>query len=657
MTNRMALAVPLSQFMVAPMESMIGGLTSHAASQLLTGAVEAQQVAAWQESLSWLQTAARSLAIARPSSTNWTVVLEYAIPRRGSRVDALLIADDRLFVLEFKSTNVDLAAKRQAEDYGIELRDFHAASPDVAIYPIACGAQATHTANELHSLAGVGLCSTAPPEELGDLLEELAGDGPELARAALTAQTWLAAPYHPTPTIIEAARALYSGHSVRELSTSEASTEHLARTQTAVGRVVDDTFTRKRHAICFITGVPGAGKTLAGLNVVHDLEGARTATFLSGNGPLVKVLQAVLSGDLRAREGVSKGEAERRASTMVNNVHRWIDEYVDHNPEAVPHESVVVFDEAQRAWSREHSKRKFGRDISEPEAILEVMSRRPSAVLVGLIGGGQEINTGEAGLSEWGRALVGRFKHWDVVLSPEVTSGQVEAGTTLFPDSRAVDPTRVQADPALHLKVSQRSYRAERLSEWVEHVLAGRPREASQLLEQLPHYPIVMTRSLPAARAWTAERTRGLRRCGLLASSGARRLRQDGISVTERVDPVHWYLKPADDVRSSSFLELPMTEFGVQGLELDWACVAWGGDLTRAKNDWLIRSFRGTRWQAVKKPDRQAYAINRYRVLLTRAREGMVIWIPSGSDDDKTRQPAAYDSVASYLTSCGVPAL
>ena len=655
--SRMAFAKLIPDFMDSSLEAMVGGLTSNAASQLRTGSVEAQQIKAWEESLSTLQEAAHFLATSHRSAESWTVVLEYAIPRRGSRIDALIIASDRIFVLEFKSNKVDLAAQRQAEDYGMELKDFHAASHNAAIYPIACGGMAAYRARALESEYGVGQCSTTKPNELGRLIADLANDGAGLSRQPLMAQDWLAAPYHPTPTIIEAARALYSGHSIRELSTSEASEEHLAQTQQAVGRVIDDTFTNHQHTIVFITGVPGAGKTLAGLNVVHGLEETRAATFLSGNAPLVKVLQAVLADDLRDREQINQGEAERRASAMVSNVHKWIDEYIDRNPAAVPHESVVVFDEAQRAWDRKQSNRKFGRDISEPEAILEVMSRRPAAVLVGLIGGGQEINTGEAGLAEWGRALDERFNHWNIVLSPEVTSGTVDAGTALFPGASAVGASRTQSIPELHLKVSQRSFRADRLSDWVEHVLGGRPSEAASLLKTLPHYPIVMTRCLAEARRWTATHTRGLRRCGLLASSGARRLRSDGISVTENVDPVHWYLKPSTDVRSSTFLELPMTEFGVQGLELDWACLAWGADLTRANDEWVIESFRGTKWQKVNQRDRRDYAINRYRVLLTRAREGMAIWVPTGSASDTTRPPAKYDSVAHYLSSCGVELL
>ncbi len=644
----------LAAFVEAPLDSLVGALTNQAAQRRLTGAVDNQQIAAWRESLTWLANAGRELLAEHPAASGWTVCLEYEIPRRSGRIDAVLLADDLIFVLEFKSTRVDSQARRQAEDYALELFDFHQASQTRRLFPIACGARSRQEIAPLDAGTGVAACSTCPPAGLAATILAAHATHHQAERALLDHEAWLGSPYHPTPTIIEAARALYAGHAIRELSQSEASAEHLRRTQEAVEAVVREARARRRRAICFLTGIPGAGKTLAGLNVVHGLDANLKATFLSGNGPLVQVLQAVLAQDLSRREGLTQSDAKRRATTLVTNVHRWIDEYVDKKPYELPHEDVVVFDEAQRAWSREQSKRKFGRDASEPEAMLEVMSRRDTAVVVGLVGGGQEINTGEAGLSEWGRALASRFTDWDIVVSPTMTSGELQAGSTLFPRAEDVPEERLTTHPDLHLAVTQRSFRAEQLSEWVELVLAGQADEASRLMEELQRYPMVMTRDLARARDWLRERNRGLRRCGLLASSGARRLRQDGVTVREQHSAVDWFLKPADDVRSSSFLELPMTEFGVQGLEVDWACVAWGGDLTRDREGWLIRDFKGTRWQEVRKTERRAYAINRYRVLLTRAREGMVIWVPRGNPEDETRDPARQQSVWEYLARCGL---
>lgn len=648
------LALNLGAFPSTPFDRVLGALTAHA-SRWSWASTEAKQVEAWRETWEWLNAALPAVLTAHPEAEGWTACLEYSIPRRSGRIDLVLLAGDLVLVLEFKKSQADAAALRQAEDYALELLDFHAESQARALFPIVCAGLATKTLGHIESSWGVASVSTCPPTALGQVLNELYETHHDEAASSIDPTVWLDASYHPTPTILEAARSLYAGHEVRELSQSHAGTEQLQRTFDAVGRAVAQS-AQGRKAICFLTGVPGAGKTLAGLNVVHQLAQGGDAAFLSGNGPLVSVLQGVLAKDLARRTEMTASQAKRKASVLVTNVHRWLEEYVDRKPHVIPPERIVVFDEAQRAWSREHSKRKFGRDHSEPHMMLEALSRHPGgAVLVALVGGGQEINTGEAGLAEWGRTLASDFRSWDISVSPELLQGDSStAGSTLFPDASLSGGLRIRTDPDLHLAVTQRAFRAQLLTEWVEEVLACSPQGASKTMEHLRDYPIVMTRSLEGARAWLRERTRGLRRCGLLASSGARRLRPHGITVREKVDEAHWFLAPPEDVRSSNFLELALTEFGVQGLEVDWAGLAWGGDLTRSTEGWSIRSFKGTRWTRVGNPTEVDFVLNRYRVLLTRAREGLVIWIPGGDPDDKTRDPRLYNGVFDYLSACGV---
>lgn len=648
------LAVPFGSLPTTPFDRVLGVLTAHA-SRWSWASTEAKQVEAWRETWEWLNAALPTVLALHPEAEGWTVCLEYSIPRRSGRIDVVLLAGSLVLVLEFKKTQADAAALRQAEDYALELLDFHAESQACALFPIVCAGQATKTLGNLETSWGVASITTCPPAALGEVLNELYKAHHNKATPPIDPIAWLGAPYQPTPTILEAARSLYAGHEVRELSQSHASSEQLHRTFEAVRHAVSQAGQGKK-TICFLTGVPGAGKTLAGLNVVHQLAQGSRAAFLSGNGPLVSVLQKVLAKDLGRRTGISASEAKRQASVLVTNVHRWLEEYVDRKPDAIPPEQIVVFDEAQRAWNREHSKRKFGRDRSEPHMMLEALNRHPDgAVLVALVGGGQEINTGEAGLAEWGRTLASDFSSWDISVSPELLQGNSSvAGSTLFPDPGLLHGLQVRTDPDLHLQVTQRAFRAQLLTEWVEQVLACSPQDASQTMERIRDYPIVMTRSLDRARLWLRERTRGLRRCGLLASSGARRLRPHGITVREKVDEANWFLAPPEDVRSSNFLELALTEFGVQGLEVDWAGLAWGGDLTRSTEGWRIRSFKGTRWTRVGNPIEGDYVLNRYRVLLTRAREGLVIWIPGGDPDDKTRDPRLYNGVFDYLSECGI---
>jgi len=628
-----------------------------AAAHRIWASTQHQQVLAWKESLAWLKSTADSL-LADEQTEGWHLCLEYEIPRRSGRIDAVLLAGDLIFVIEFKTAGIDASAVRQVEDYALELLDFHEASQGRRLIPIACGADTPLALGALEDRFGVATASTCSPDDLGPAIRSLYEEHHDNKRASIDATEWLHAPYCPTPTIIEAAQALYAGHEIRELSTSRASAEHLTRSFNAISDVIAETSRRGGHTACFLTGIPGAGKTLAGMNVVHHASSDIQATFLSGNGPLVGVLQEVLATDMARRESITKAAAKRRAETLVTNVHKWLGEYVDRSPDRAPHENVIVFDEAQRAWSREHSMRKFKRDASEPEMMLQVLSRRESAVLIALVGGGQEINTGEAGLAEWGRALSHQFRDWQIAVSPELLAGDSSlAGSCLFPDRQGLDESRIRKESDLHLSVTQRSFRAQAVTDWVEAVLSSQPDKASLLMEELGPYPIVLTRDLDRARTWLRSRARGLRRAGLLASSGARRLRPHGIAVQERVKEVDWFLRPPEDVRSSNFLELALSEFGIQGLEVDWSCVAWGADLTRTQGEWDLRRFRGTTWQAVRSPEDRAYVINRYRVLLTRAREGMALWIPPGSPTDPTRPPTRFNALEAYLLSCGVKTL
>jgi hypothetical protein len=589
----------------------------------------------------------------------WQILLEYPIPRRGKRIDAVLLAAALVIVLEFKC-GADCYAREgiaQIEDYCLDLRDFHKESLGRTIVPILVATDAPET---------------APPDDVGEDLVKptwLANAGDLGAKVSLCLRRydsgecepidptrWDMSDYTPTPTIVEAAQALYAGQNVREISRCHGGIENLTRTTDTIISAVEEAKARNRKRICFITGVPGAGKTLAGLNIVHNknLHEKDLGVILSGNGPLVRVLTEALARDGALRLGQSRFQSRRRVETFIQNVHRFIDAYYL-DPSKVPVDKVVVFDEAQRAWDAAQSARKFHRTASEPEILLEIMDRHSDwSVIVALVGSGQEINRGEAGLSEWGRAISARFRHWEVFVSPHLKVGVSSTGSCLFQD--IPEDIGIIEDTGLHLSVNIRSYKAAVLSEFVDAILALDPERARSLAGQLHEYPIVLTRDLARAKAWLRERRRGHRRIGLLASSGARRLRAHGLSVTEDLDVESWLLNGPEDVRSSHYLELPATEFGIQGLELDWTGVCWGGDLYPSSHGWICRSFRGTRWSLVRDQSIRQYILNKYRVLLTRAREGIVVWVPPGDRDDPTRPPEIYDQVAAYLMQCGIEA-
>lgn len=628
---------------------------------------EPTQKSAWTFEIAHLQ----ALAAALPGAH---IFMEFSIPRMGRRADAIIVANGLIFVLEYKVGEKDFPrhALEQAHGYGLDLKNFHLTSHDKAIIPLLIATEAP--------AQQIGLGFWAPDKvhtpircSPGDVLPTIrqmlaSGDAP-----GFDAIEWAAGAYRPTPTIVEAAEALFRGHDVAEISRSEAGAENLTLTAAAIKSVIARMKAGGGKAICFVTGVPGAGKTLAGLNIAcgrmaRDI--GEDATFLSGNGPLVDVLREALKRDVRARKGIASTAdpdgrhlAARSPDKFVQNVHHFRDEYIDQAQ--VPSEHVVVFDEAQRAWDKKQTadfmRKKRGQagfDQSEPAFLLSVMDRHPDwCVVVCLVGEGQEINRGEAGIAEWIRALQSDLPHWEIHLPPHLLGddSSLDAGLRWHLGNRVKTP-----EPALHLAVSLRSFRAETVSAHVAALLGDDAARARATRPAANDFPILRTRNLAAARSWLRDNRRAGERAGLLASSNALRLKPEGIYVKADIDVCNWFLNTMDDVRSSNSLEDAATEFAVQGLELDWTCVAWDLNLRR-KPAWEAREFRGTRWQAIHDDPgslgRADYVRNAYRVLLTRARQGMVIFIPPGDPADATRPPADYDAIDAWLAACGIPTL
>ncbi len=628
--------------------------------------LEVTQSDAWREEIRVLK------AVLRPYCGRGTVYFEYSIPRLGRRIDVVLLLDHVVFVLEFKVGEREFAAHAldQVWDYALDLKNFHESSHERPVAPVLIATEAKD----------VSLCIETTPQNDGLLLPIRSNahtlshviekvlqftDGP-----VIDADKWEAGRYCPTPTIIEAATALYNGHSVAEISRSDASAINLSQTSDAISRIIHSARAHSQKAICFVTGVPGAGKTLVGLNIATkyiDKNSDLYSVFLSGNGPLVAILREALARDKvqRGREQgrkVKKGEALSEVKMFIQNVHHFRDECLIDSARP-PIERVALFDEAQRAWNREQTssfmrrkKKKADFDLSEPEFLIACLDRHPDwAVIVCLVGGGQEINTGEAGISEWIESLIRAFPHWHVYISSRLTDSEYAAGKAL--DRLQLRPNVVLMDE-LHLAVSMRSFRAENVSLLVKQVLDLDRDGARQTLCQLAdRYPIVVTRDLGKAKRWLKQQARGSERYGIVVSSEAQRLKPHAIDVRSPMDPIHWFLDGKEDVRSSYYLEDVATEFQVQGLELDWACVAWDADFRYTQAGWDHWSFCGDRWNRIRKSERQMYLKNAYRVLLTRARQGMVIVVPEGDSSDPTRNAAYYDPTFNYLREIGFQTL
>jgi hypothetical protein len=601
-----------------------------------------------------------------------SIYFEYSIPRMGRRIDVVLLIGPVIFVLEFKvgEKEFSTSAIDQVFDYALDLKNFHDSSHDQLIAPILVATEAKEFAS---------IVALTPQNDR--LLIPIKTNAAQLAKVisetlnfvdgkSIDVDEWENGRYCPTPTIIEAAMALYHNHSVSEITRSDASATNLSQTSIVISEIIKSSKQFSNKSICLVTGVPGAGKTLVGLDVATkhiDAEDEMYSVYLSGNGPLVQILCEALARDKvrRAAEIGKKekiGVARSDVKTFIQNVHHFRDEcLLDRN--RAPIEHVAIFDEAQRAWNLEQTSSFMLRkkstpnfNQSEPEFLISCMDRHADwAVVVCLVGGGQEINTGEAGISEWIDSINRSFPDWHIHISSRLTDSEYNAERILTSLKNRQHVTRHEG---LHLAVSMRSFRAEDVSLLVKQMLDLDVSAAQETYKRVSDkYPIVITRDLTQAKQWLKSQARGTERYGIVVSSQAERLKPHAIDVKSPMDPVHWFLDGKDDVRSSFYLEEVATEFHVQGLELDWVCITWDADFRYTTEGWSHHSFCGNRWNNIKKEERKQYLKNAYRVLLTRARQGMVLVVPNGDPNDPTRDAKFYDSTYHYLKEIGFPSV
>jgi hypothetical protein len=642
-----------------------------------------ESMSAWVGTVQSLQRVASDLIARERGASDWYCFLEFEVPRRSRRIDTLILADDLIFLVEWKvgASAFDRAAYWQAEQYALDLRDFHEGSRERYIVPIVLATDADVPVHQpvpnvpFDGSRPVQPVQTSTPGRLAELILGWYRASDHHRGGPLDPVAWENSQYRPTPTIVEAASLLYEGHDVRDLSLSGAS--NLDETVAAVLELIDRCRIEQRHGVAFITGAPGSGKTLAGLQIVHApemLRGSEAAgVFLSGNMPLVEVITAALA-ESAARSGMTKARALREVKTFIQHAYQFRNESLKFE-DRPPHEHVILFDEAQRAWDAAQVSRwtRGGTTRSEPELFLDFMARFPDwSVVIALVGSGQEINSGEAGLGEWGRAIVESHPGALVIASPDVLPGRpAPPGGRLF--DVLPGGVEVSQDSRLHLTMNVRSPRAERLNQWVDAVLELDAEQARASLPDAREYPMMLTRSLDVARDWLRDRGRmddsaspasdshERTRTGLLVSADARRLRAwglDGQVLKRERDWAHWFLRPTGDVRGSDQLEVPATNFDCQGLEIDWAGVVWGNDLVPQSqaDSWEIRQFKGTRWQQAK-GERRRYIVNAYRVILTRARRGQIICVPQPDGRDATLPPEEFDRIADLLMRAGVPSV
>ncbi len=613
------------------------------------------QINAWKEEIKILDEVLFGL-------DEGTVAFEYTIPRMGSRVDNVLLYKGMVYLLEFKvgETVYRNHEIEQVMDYALDLKNFHKESYDKRLLPILVATNAEEVENlpafSEDLISTPILCNR---NTLRDTIIKIANSFPE---TELDEEKWFNSPYAPTPTIIEAAQYMYRNKSVKDISRNDAGAYNLTETTNIVKGIIEKSKLENRKSICFITGVPGAGKTLAGLNIANETQNFSDdehAVFLSGNLPLVQVLQEALARDASANLNITKSDAYRKTKSYIQIIHHFRDDAV--NTTTPPNERVVIFDEAQRSWNKSQLSnfmlRKKGVpnfNMSEPEFLIEYLNRHKDwATIICLIGGGQEINTGEAGIEEWFNVLSNKYPNWDVYVSDKIYDKEYTNGKSIQDVLSSL--SHLNIEEKLHLAVSTRSFRSEKQSDFIKALLDLNTEKAKEDFSILKDkYPIYITRDLDKAKQWIKSKARGSERYGMIASSGAKRLRKYGMWVECPIDDPSWFLNDKDDVRSSYSLEQCASEFDIQGLELDWDIIGWDADLRFNGNEWEYYSFTGTTWNRIAREERIKYLINSYRVLLTRARQGMIIYIPYGDVNDITSSPDKYNNTYNYLLSLGI---
>ncbi len=638
-------------------ENIIGQLVRHSFE------VNKEQSDAWDNQISGLQTRLEECGM------EGDIIFEYDIVRLGKRIDVILLIKHMVFSLEFKNGKTAFIAQdaQQAEDYAIDIKNFHKESEDLYVCPILIATDAPqykkHQSIECYPDKQIYLqrenMETFTPK-ITSIIEKYGDD------QVIDFEKWFNSPYHPTPTIIAAAVEAYRSHDISQIAQSEAGQDNIDKCETEIGKIVDYARRNNKKCVCFVTGVPGAGKTLVGLDVVAknlNKGEENLSVYLSGNGPLVEVLREALKRSVKEKMAKESKEVKRETEAAINTLIQSSYAFKKDNARNTypTPEHILIFDEAQRVWNEEKMARKHEKDpelsVSEPHLLYRIMDRHKEwAVMICLVGLGQDIYDGEVGINEWFRCGIEDYLDWEMFYSPAIFE-QVEDKDI---DERQITScSRCHQVEALHLKTSIRSFRADKQCQFVDALLDNRPDDARIVLDTIrAKYPVYITRDINVAKKWAKDRVRGSQRCGVLACSSAQRLKPDGVFVPTEIDVKNWFLAPSDDLRSSNMMEVVASEFKVQGLEIDWAVVCWDADLRRKNaNEWEHFNFRGTKWMRRNKTEQKRYLVNSYRVLLTRARQGMVIFVPVGVDEeeDPTRNCKFYDEIYAYLVKCGIP--
>lgn len=622
--------------------------------------VNKEQSDAWENQIAELQKRLEQCHV------EGDIIFEYDIVRLGKRIDVILLIKNMVFSLEFKNGKKIFTAQdaQQAEDYALDIKNFHKESENLYVCPILVATNAPKYPKQQ-------LTDCYPDKQIYLQRENIDTLFPKIETIVnkygddnrIDFEKWFNSQYFPTPTIVAAAVEAYNSHNVSEIARSEAGQDNIEKCEQKIYEIIEYAQSNKKKCICFVTGVPGAGKTLVGLDVVaKSLEnrGDSLSVYLSGNGPLVEVLREALKKDVKSRKKINK-ETEGAINALIQEGFAFKRDNMRTNMPTP--EKILIYDEAQRVWDVSKMKTKHKDDlrmhVSEPQLLYSIMDRHEEwAVMICLVGLGQDIYDGEVGINEWFRCGIDEFTNWEMFYSGAIFD-QVEDKN--IDRNKIQECDRCKEVKELHLSTSIRSFRADKQCQFVDYLLDNKPQKAKEVYNlTFNRFPVYITRNFANAKKWVKNQVRGSQRSGVLASSSAQRLKPEGIFVMKDIDVKNWFLAPSNDLRSSNMLEIVASEFKVQGLEIDWSIVCWDADLRRKNlKEWEFYKFRGSNWNKRNKEEQKRYLLNSYRVLLTRARQGMVIFVPKGvdADEDPTRKQEFYNGIYNYLLSCGLKEL
>ena len=658
-------------------EAITNQLAGRAASESLE--IEAAQSQEWKKSISLLQNALgdripilREALAAEAGKSITHVILEYDFRRRGLRMDCLLLGDGLLFVTEFKRNKPQGADRDQVMTYAVNLLEFHEETQRICsgdagalVVPVLVQTEGKHHSRlewPGHGERSWSALANAPLECDGHSLTEALKLAHEKRRSSkvISFDRWIASPFRPSSSILDATLSLYGNHDVSAIQEHAAPKEQIQSATNEIRSIIEGSLKKGEYRVVFLSGAPGAGKTLVGLDLVMRGEHASNAVFVTGNTPLVDVLTKALHGSFRSQSGSQSkwaptGYRRKDAALVVDaSTYKLVKAHRFLGQRGTRHEQtdgrVLVFDEAQRTY--EKGRVVLREKLSDHEADLILEAQRSSfpsggSVIVALVGHNQAINRGEMGIRAWLEAI--ERKGWSFSISEETLALAEITDRSKWEKHPKRSVTRTG-----HLSSSMRYYRNEKLEEWVDAVLSCRSKDAKDLASEMQEkaHTVWITRSLLSAKEWARKHCVGGLRSGIIASGQAKRLAAEGLFVDFKPDIATWMLAPTSDIRSSNALEVVQNQYQVQGLELDFCIVCWDADLRHDNDEWKAYKISGSSWENDKLRE---VAKNGYRVILTRARKGLVVFVPRGdpSGKDATRAPHFYDETYHFLVQCG----